>query len=484
MNNVIKVIGNDKYLISDDYKLSMKDGKELSGVILDNDNVTISLYGLVGKVKLEWLYIISLYVKELPIGYQDQIFNIQCQRIKKENTKLFRDDYIITFKEPVSVDTHKKEIYPFRLLARYPMYAINELGVLYNVKLGKYKKLPNIEKPKQYNRYVHYDLIDNYLSRYTKVPIHRLVALAWVNAPDNNYGDNPIVNHINGKKYIFHYTNLEWVDVLDNNKHAVRTNLRTDNIPVTLRNIDTDEIIKLPSLTEACNYVGRSRINTRSTRLTEQFLLTGKRGSFEVRVEGDDTPWYYKDKDFIITRNQKVLIEVTKEDGSKEYTGSLPEFLNKYFNGKKVGDSIPKAVKVFKKKYPNRSIQVIELDQYAKDTKYIAWNIITNKKIVTDNRKELSRLTGVSKSSVQKSIYSNGRYQYNGWRFNIEGEPWLDLIIPMNKNQNITLLNLTTNNKQSFNSIREVAKFLNVSKKTVTDAINKEITINNYLLLQ
>jgi hypothetical protein len=69
----------------------------------------------------------------------------------------------------------------------------------------------------------------------TMVLIHRLVALAFLPAPERPGME---VNHMDGVKTNCAVTNLEWATARDNTEHAIRTGLRRPGIPPLRRGED------------------------------------------------------------------------------------------------------------------------------------------------------------------------------------------------------------------------------------------------------
>lgn len=62
-------------------------------------------------------------------------------------------------------------------------------------------------------------------SNKTTVILHKVMAQAFIPNPENK----PFVNHIDGDKTNFDFSNLEWVTAKENSQHAVRTGLLTHN---------------------------------------------------------------------------------------------------------------------------------------------------------------------------------------------------------------------------------------------------------------
>jgi hypothetical protein len=100
----------------------------------------------------------------------------------------------------------------------YPKYKISNYGRIMSHK----RKKPIILKQSIRSRkcYLRVALVDG-SGKVRTVDVHRLVAIHFIPNPDSK----PQVNHIDCNKLNNHVTNLEWVTVSENTKHAYDNNL-------------------------------------------------------------------------------------------------------------------------------------------------------------------------------------------------------------------------------------------------------------------
>ena len=131
---------------------------------------------------------------------------------------------------------------------------IKDFEGLYQVSsLGRVKFVLNnkIRKPYNQDRYSSINFRKNTINKTYR--IHRLVAEAFIDNPENK----KTVNHINGDKFDNNVKNLEWATYKENQNHAIRIKLFN---PATrsrkVRCIETGKIYN--SIREAARYINLS----------------------------------------------------------------------------------------------------------------------------------------------------------------------------------------------------------------------------------
>lgn len=100
-------------------------------------------------------------------------------------------------------------------ISNFPNYTINTAGEVVNTVTGLHKS-----SWLGVNGYYHVDLYHE--GKSTKVAVHRLLALHFLDNPENKR----VVNHIDGNKQNNSLTNLEWATDSENQQHAYDTKLQ------------------------------------------------------------------------------------------------------------------------------------------------------------------------------------------------------------------------------------------------------------------
>ena len=90
-----------------------------------------------------------------------------------------------------------------------------------------------------------------------RMRVHRMVALTFINNPDNK----PYVNHINGNRSDNNVENLEWVTPSENTQHAVNTGLfKSGRTRAVIQyNLNGEQMATFESATEAARQTGGSQ---------------------------------------------------------------------------------------------------------------------------------------------------------------------------------------------------------------------------------
>ena len=118
---------------------------------------------------------------------------------------------------------------------------VSDNGRVLSYRKNKWIELKSSRNIKK-NGYYHVEVVGK-----KHASIHRLVAETFIDNPYNK----PQVNHKDGNRLNNHVNNLEWCTQSENQQHATRHGLRSDNVPVII--IETGE--KFNSLSECARAI-------------------------------------------------------------------------------------------------------------------------------------------------------------------------------------------------------------------------------------
>ena len=356
-------------------------------------SVRINLYDKKKVVKKEWLKWLAYYEITLPMKVKDSIWDIRFYKHKLKSKVRETDKRIVLFKNPVYADDKKE----FRILARYPDYAISIDGRILDIRKKTVREFVTDNMPEYVYPIV--SVYDRAKGKSDSVTLHRLVALAWCEYTD--FIARPIVNHKDRNRHNYHADNLEWVSYSGNNSHLLMDN--GYNRTFKVRNIDTGEISYLTSLTEASAFIGRSRINTVHTPLNRNTIWVGSNGRFELKSTLDKSPWLY---DRALTLDNKRLVNkyiVKYKNGNKEYYRNRYDLCKTFLDLTGSIESKELIKRILKIREDIEYISKINVSNVNKSG-YQAKNITTGEVFTGTSHNELAKLTNLSKSTITKAL--------------------------------------------------------------------------------
>lgn len=185
----------------------------------------------------------------------------------------------------------------------YPFRVINKEGDIRNDKTGQSLKM-NYTLPGKKNITGGYAVTTIQLNNQgdsIRLGRHRAMLLAFRYIPDNI--ESLVCNHINGIPGDDRLENLEWVTRKRNLAHAYETGLRSQNRPVLVKHVLTNEITEYFSVAEAARNIG---VNDRGlNQMLEQRPFGSVNGKgYQIKYKDDERDW-------VILNDPKRAIELT-----------------------------------------------------------------------------------------------------------------------------------------------------------------------------
>jgi hypothetical protein len=275
--------GNNEHEISIEGEVRRRDGSECTLTIAEG-RVSIELYKTLRSVNVGWLRLMAHFEVFLPAENFQQMFSVTFVDVKIN--RWFKLGAVMVFKRPIIIEQC------YRIIPGFTDYAITSSGQI--LEIYKRRVISPLKQGEKDYPEVH--IYDPEASRYRDVKIHRLVALAWI--PNKDFSLRYIVNHKDGNKRNYLAKNLEWVTYSQNSDHAYKNHLRTDNLKCRVRDCDTGVITSFISKTKACEFMG-----TTNVRLKKLRYLNGPKlfnGRYELKLESDETPWFYLTGDEVV----------------------------------------------------------------------------------------------------------------------------------------------------------------------------------------
>ena len=399
---------------------------------------------------------------------------------------------------------------------QFPNYEVSSFGNIRNIN-GK------ILKPCKKGGYYHISLINNLFRKTVK--IHRLVALAFIENPENKSD----VNHKDKNKLNNNLMNLEWMTRRENNIHRCQGIKMSSNRKKNILRInkDTNEILEKYDSIELAGLWVFNNEYTKSVHNGRNSIGNCLNGLSKLAYK---YKWEYENKNESLENEiwKNVVLDIDMKD-KIYFVSTLGRFKNSYgtiMNNYKVNDNGYIRVYIYNKTYalhrlialtfienPENKEQVNHIDgnklnnkvdnlEWVTNTenqihkfkiglgnnftrKIIQYDLEMNKIKEFNSIAEASKELNTSKSNIQ-GVLSNYRKTAAGFIFKYENDKLKDnyekIIINKNKGRNVVQYDLEMNQINIFNSTADAGRKLNIHKNNIWAIIhNKRKTAGGFI---
>lgn len=405
-----------------------------------------------------WLYWMSLYKVVFPTHLRSRYLNINFQRIDISvgtKPREYLSGMMMTFKSPIHLS---KE---FRIVPNVTDLSVNDYGVVKETLTGVIK---TIRISNGYSTVNHNN--ETYM-------VHRLVAHAWL--PNLYPEQKTIINHKNAKKQDNRVANLEWCDYEENARHAARLGLIKGSVCGSVRDFVTGEITRYNTV---------SKINRLLDKADNypilNYLLRNEshlyKDRYEVRINGDDRPWYYENKSEV-DKNGKYEITVIEDDEIAKVFRDTRDLADAY-NVPSKGRSVWKIVEEIKQNFPKYSIDVKQIGKLIQPVE--VYNVKDGTVVEFASMREAARELNVHYSTINNHVSKGKNSVYKGYVFrNKSNEPFIvDFELPAS--YKILVTNVDTKETKEYNSQRELAKIFGVDRSVIKMRLKTGKLLNGY----
>lgn len=476
-NKSIKVIMKNSEKSEYHLKEFYLPGKPSSTVILNkHDKLTVNLQGVELEVTAEWLFCYAKLKIQFPREYVEHVKDLELFIPNNPGSAHYANTSPKAyFKNPIRIEHYLpayRRVEEFRMIPYSPTYAISQDGYILDLINDK------INIPALYEK--RHDYVKHEL-RGVQFRHHILVASAWC----INYDKQECieVDHINGIRNDNRAVNLRWVTRSENQRNAYNTGYATTT-PCVVKNLVTGEVKHYVSLAEASRDMDRGYINTKNVNLkTGKPYIIKKNGEwYQMQFDlGVPVKWVTLEKAQelynTITRDRYSLTIKSKTNPDEIYTYCNLDEISKFINDGKKYISLNEAISAIERtgKYVAYKKSIISNNELA----YIARNLETGEILYANSTTPLITATGVTKSSIRKSAFFNGKYKFNNWVFKVDdGTEFDEPEMPPTRRMHIIADN--GRNRYEFNSMREMSRYFNIAHGTIQYCIKNGLDVNGY----